>query len=79
MSALTSAECKVRFWPHLSWLVTGAEVLEVAVVTEAADKRGLVEVCRGGHTGQHWPPLRGYGAGARPVEDAASDWHPPPS
>ena len=40
MSALTSTECNVRFWPHLSWLVTGAEVLEVAVVTEAADKRG---------------------------------------
>ena len=27
MSALTSTECNVRFWPHLSWLVTGAEVL----------------------------------------------------
>ena len=62
MSALTSTECRVR-------LVPGGEV---AVVTETGDSRGMVEVCRGGHTGQHWPPpSTEAGAGARPVEDAA--------
>ena len=71
MSALTSTECRVRFWPHLR-LVPGAEV---DVVTEAGDSRGMVEVCRGGHTGQHWPPPSTEAAGPGPGQ-----WrmrHPP--